>query len=122
MWTSPNDPGLNNLINCTNDSIFCSFQYNDLVFGNVTACEGDTFIYIVGSMPGENVCFQADTVLFDTTFVIVFPEFTVEIDSSCNAIGDSLILTADVLSAAVGCDYAFIWSNGDTTQSITVPF
>ena len=121
MWSSPDDPNLDNLLSCSNDSIFCTFLYDTLVFGEITACEGDTFTYIVGSMPAGNECFNSDTILYDTTYVVVFPVFTVLIDSMCNASGDSLILTANVSSAAVGCSYAYTWSTGDTTQSITVP-
>ena len=61
-----------------------------------------------------------DTVLFDTTFVVVYPIFTVEIDTVCNATNDSLVLIANVLSPAAGCVYDIEWSNGDTTGSITV--
>lgn len=122
IWSSPDDPNLDNLVSCTGDSTFCTFLYDAVVFGDITECLGDTFTYIVGSMPGGNECFDADTILFDTTYVVVFPVFTVDIDSMCNVTGDSLVLTANVSSAAIGCDYAYTWSTGDTTQSITVPF
>ena len=122
VWSSPNDPNLDNLVSCTSDSIFCSFLYDTLVFGEVTECEGDTFIYYVGAMPAENECFNTDTLLFDTTYVIVYPAFSVAIDTFCNVADDSLTLSAVVSSVAMGCDYNFSWSTGDSTQSINVPF
>lgn len=122
FWSSPDDPNLDNLVSCTGDSTICSFLYNQMVFGDITSCEGDTFFYYVGAFPQENLCFTPDTILYDTTYVVVYPVFSVEIDSMCNATGDSLLLSAVVSSPAVGCAYDYLWSTGDTTQSITVPF
>src|SRR5688500_12490182 len=121
MWSSPDDPGLNNLLSCNGDSTFCTFLYDTLFFGEVTECEGDTFFYFVGAFPPANVCFASDSILYDTTFVIVYPVFSVDIDSACNATNDSLILTANVTSLAIGCEYSFLWSTGDSTQTIVVP-
>lgn len=122
MWSSPDDPNLDNLNSCDGDSTFCSFLYNINVFGEVTACEGDTFTYIVSGFPDNNQCLADNILLFDTTYVVVYPTFTVEIDTMCNPTGDSLIMSAIVTSPAVGCEYAFNWSTGDTTQTITVAF
>ncbi len=121
-YSSPDDPNLDNLISCTGDSTICTFFYDTLTFGEVTSCEGDTFTYIVGSTPGSNQCLALDTILYDTTYVVVYPTFTVNIDTACNSTGDSLVMTAVVSSAAAGCDYSFNWSTGDTTQTITVAF
>ncbi len=120
MWSSPDDPNLINLISCTGDSVICMFFYDTATFGQVTDCAGDTFTYIVAGNPVGNACFGGDTTLYDTTYVVVYPVFTVDIDTSCS--GDSLVLSALVTSPATGCLYAFDWSNGDTTQTITVPF
>jgi uncharacterized repeat protein (TIGR01451 family) len=122
IWSSPDDPNLANFQSCNGDSLFCTFFYDVMTFGEVTACEGDTFVYIVGGMPADNECIAADTILYDTTYVVVYPTFTVEIDTMCNSTSDSLVMTANVISAAMGCQYAFAWSNGDSTQTITVPF
>ncbi|MDQ3015618.1 MAG: T9SS type A sorting domain-containing protein [Bacteroidota bacterium] len=118
MWSSPDDPNLDNLQSCNGDSTICTFFYDIAIFGEVTSCAGDTFTYIVSAMPGDNECLAIDTILTDTTYVIVYPTFTVAIDTMCN--GDSLDLTAITTSAAVGCMYNFIWSTGETTQTITV--
>lgn len=118
-WSSPDDPNLNNLISCNNDSSFCNFFYDVATFGEVTVCEGDTFIYIVAASPSDNECLTTDTILFDTTYVVVYPTFTVSIDTSC--FGDELELSAIVSSVATGCEYAYEWSTGETTQSIFVP-
>ena len=122
FWSSPDDPNLDNLISCSGDSVVCSFFYNSAIFGDVTVCEGDTFTYIVGGTPGDNQCLSLDTILYDTTYVVVYPVFTVQIDSMCNGSADSLILNAVVSSPATGCQYAYNWSNGDSTSTITVPF
>jgi hypothetical protein len=87
QWSSPDDPGLDNLISCTGDSLVCMFFYNQPMFGDVTVCEGDTFTYIVGGVPAGNVCINLDTILYDTTYVVVYPVFTVDIDTSCNQAG-----------------------------------
>lgn len=120
FWTSEDDPNLDNFLSCNPDSLFCTFFYDVAIFGEVTACEGDTFVYVVGGMPADNECLVADTILYDTTYVVVYPTFTVSIDTAC--LGDSLTMTAVINSPAVGCPYAFDWSNGASTQSITVPF
>jgi uncharacterized repeat protein (TIGR01451 family) len=120
VWSSDDDPTLANLINCTPDSTVCMFFYDVNLFGDVTNCAGDTFTYYVGGMPVGNECFGGDTLLFDTTYVVVYPVFIVDIESECT--GDSLILTANIETLAMGCEYNFEWSNGDTTQTITVPF
>jgi hypothetical protein len=122
FWTSPDDPNLDNLISCGTDSLVCSFFYNSAVFGDVTACAGDTFTYIIGGSPDDNQCLAFDTILYDTTYVVVYPVFTVQIDSMCNGSADSLILNAVVTSPAIGCQYKYNWSNGDSTSTITVPF
>jgi hypothetical protein len=121
-WSSEDDPNLDNLISCTPDSTFCMFFYNQDLFGEVTACEGDTFSYVVGGFANANLCLNQDTMLFDTTYIIVYPTFSVEIDTMCNPTGDSLIMNGIITSPAIGCVYNFAWSTGDSTQMVTVPF
>ena len=119
-WSSPDDPTLANFDSCSADSTVCFFLYNDMVFGDVTACEGDTFMYVVAAQATENVCLT-DTVIMDTSRVIVYPTYDVEIDSACTAsTTDSLDLTAVITSPAAGCSYAIAWSTGETTGTITV--
>jgi uncharacterized repeat protein (TIGR01451 family) len=118
-WSSPDDPGLDNFDSCSADSTYCNFIYNP-IFGPVLNCEGDTFMYIVGAKP-QALCYAVDTILYDTTFVVVYPVFNVQIDTFCTEVPGSIQLTATVSSPAVGCNYTYLWSNGATTPSITVP-
>jgi hypothetical protein len=106
-WSSEDDPNLDNLVSCTPDSTFCTFFYNQAIFGDVTVCEGDTFSYVVGGFPTNNLCLNQDTMLYDTTYIIVYAVFSVEIDSMCNGSADSLILNAVVTSPATGCPYKY---------------
>lgn len=120
VWSSPDDPNLDNLGNFLNNNLSTEFLYDTAVFGHITSCAGDTFHYYVGGVPLENSCFNTDTLIYDTTYVVVYPDFDVLIDTSCYTV-DSLILTANITSWAEGCLYDFNWSTGDTTQTITVP-
>jgi hypothetical protein len=121
-WSSPDDPSLDNLVNCQNDSLVCSFQYNENVFGPLTTCT-DTFTYIIGAHPIAESCLPFDTILYDTVNIVVYSTFDVSINQMCNAESDSVILTAVVSSAASGCPftYSYLWSTGATSSSITVP-
>lgn len=117
-WASDDDPNLDNFVMCSGDSTVCEFLYNEAVFGPVTQCAGDTFYYYAGAMPQANQCFDTDTTIFDTTFVVVYPVFTVEIDSHCT--NGQIMLSADVTDGGLECSYDFAWSNGAMTQSILV--
>ncbi len=117
-WTSPDDPNLDNLLNCTSDSLECTFLYNSMVFGSVTQCVGDTFMYIAAASPLDMVCLDPDTIIYDTSYVVVFPVYQVEITKSCGNM-DSVILQANVISAAPSCNYNYEWSDGSTTSSIS---
>ncbi|MCB0600065.1 MAG: T9SS type A sorting domain-containing protein [Saprospiraceae bacterium] len=118
-WSSPDDPNLDNLWNCSVDSLTCSFLYNAGVFGNVMSCAGDTFMYIAAASPLDMVCLAPDTIIYDTAYVVVFPIYDVSISKNCID-ADSVQLNAVVNSVAIGCDYKYLWSNGDTTGSIRV--
>ena len=118
-WSSPDDPNLDNLWNCSVDSLTCSFLYNAGIFGNVTACAGDTFRYIAAASPLDMVCLDPDTIIYDTAYVVVLPVYDVSISKNCIN-SDTVQLNAIVNSLAVGCDYSYLWSNGDTTGSIRV--
>ncbi|HZV44030.1 MAG TPA: prealbumin-like fold domain-containing protein, partial [Saprospiraceae bacterium] len=120
FWSSPDDPNLDNLVSCTNDSLMCTFSYNLAHFGPITTCS-DTFTYIVGGHPSATSCLPADTILYDTTTVIVFPTFSVNMDQVCDNDPDSVILNANFSVNGSGCTYNLVWSTGDTTSSITVP-
>ncbi|HJW31540.1 MAG TPA: hypothetical protein VJ508_20060, partial [Saprospiraceae bacterium] len=119
FWSSPDDPTLANLVNCSNTNTVCGFQYNPGVFGNLVTCS-DTFTYIVGGRSTTTLCLTSDTILYDTVQVIVLPPFTVSLSSECMD-GLSVHLTATVSSLASGCSYAYHWSTGETTPSIIVP-
>ena len=121
-WSSPDDPGLDNLSSCQNDSLICSFHYNENVFGPITTCT-DTFTYVIGAHPIAESCLPLDTTLYDTVHIVVFSSFDVDINQACNAENDSVILTAVVSSAASGCPftYSYLWSTGATSSSIIVP-
>lgn len=118
-WSSPDDPGLDNLISCGADSLYCSFSYNSMVFGPMTACT-DTFHYIIAANPEGNFCLPGDTLIYDTVTVIVRAPLSVNIDRECVG-NDSISLTAIVSSEVTGCNYELHWSNGATTPSIIVP-
>ena len=121
IWFSPDDPNLDNLVTCTPDSTICTFHYNSDVFGEVVNCTGDTFVYIVGRSPMVGDCISSDTILYDTTSVIVYPELAVQINKACDVSGDSVILTALVTGAGIACGIDLLWSTGDTTSTIIVP-
>ncbi len=121
VWSSPDDPNLDNFISFTASNLSATFLYDTVVFGPITTCSGDTFVYYVSGYPLNNPCLPTDSLIMDTTYVVVYPSFTVEIDSMCNATNDSLLLTANVTSTATGCQYSFLWSTGDTTTMISVP-
>jgi hypothetical protein len=118
-WSSPDDPGLDNLISCGADSLYCSFSYNSTVFGPMTSCT-DTFHYIIAAHPEGNFCLPFDTLIYDTVTVIVQAPLSVNITRECVG-NDSLLLTAEITSLPSGCDYTFQWSNGATTSTILVP-
>jgi hypothetical protein len=120
FWSSPDDPNLDNLVSCNNDSLMCTFSYNIAHFGPITTCS-DTFTYIVGGHPAATSCLPADTILYDTTTVIIFPQFSVNMDQVCDNDADSVILNANFSVNGSGCTYNLVWSTGDTTSSITVP-
>ena len=120
MWASDDDPNLDNLGNFSTDSLSATFMYDHDTFGPITSCDGDTFTYFISGLP-DNSCFPPDSVLHDTTFVVVYPNFSISIDSTCLGTNDSLLLEAILSVSGPGCDYQVLWSTGDTTLSITVP-
>lgn len=120
IWSSPDDPGLNNLVNFTTDSLIATFSYDEDLYGPITSCDGDTFTYYVGGYP-DNSCLDLNSLYYDTTFVVVYPGFSILIDSTCTGSNDSILLEAIFSGGAPNCGYTYIWSTGDTTTSITVP-
>ena len=119
-WSSDDDPNLDNLNTSDPDSLTMTFSYDKDIFGPVINCTGDTFVYFIEGLP-DNTCLEAGTYLKDTTYVVVYPDFDIIIDSTCIAMGDSLLLEATLITDNPACYYSILWSTGDTTQSIIVP-
>ncbi|MFB6305839.1 MAG: SprB repeat-containing protein, partial [Flavobacteriales bacterium] len=111
-WTSVspgNDGDYNNYLSCTDSC--------DTTLVSPDASAPDTILYEV---TGDLVGCSAST-FTDTVPVITFPTMTVDVipDTGYVCVGDTdATLTADVTGGAPPYDYQ--WSNGDTTQSITV--
>jgi hypothetical protein len=120
FWSSPDDPNLDNLVSCNNDSLVCQFSYNMAEFGPITNCS-DTFTYIVGGHPSNTSCLPADTILYDTTYVVVFPTFSISIEQFCDDDLDSVVLVAHFSVNGSGCEYSMVWSTDDTADTIKVP-
>lgn len=118
-WSSVQDPGLVNLTCTTPDSLDCIFLYDTTAFGEVFNCDGDTFYYIASVMPEDIAC-VGDTMFSDTSMVIVYPVFTLDMDTICHDHPDSVSLRVMINGPASGCDYSYVWSNGDMTDMITV--
>ncbi|MDX1685255.1 MAG: hypothetical protein R3275_08455, partial [Saprospiraceae bacterium] len=118
-WRSDEDPNLFNLSCHSIDSLDCTFSYDSVTFGQVFNCAGDTFYYIATVMPEDIEC-VGDTMFSDTSMVVVYPVFTLSIDTICHDHPDSVSLKANINGPANACPYDYIWSNGDTTQMITV--
>jgi hypothetical protein len=90
IWSSPDDPNLDNLINFDPNHIVATFHYDEDEFGPLTSCEGDTFTYYVSSLP-DHACLPQNVYFYDTTFVVVYPAFSVDIHSTCSGVDSKFV-------------------------------
>ena len=64
VWVSPEDVNLDNIVFFGPGNLTASFLYDVEVFGPVTSCEGDTFVYQIAGFPEGISCFEPGEVFF----------------------------------------------------------
>ncbi|MCB0648255.1 MAG: hypothetical protein KDC49_16410, partial [Saprospiraceae bacterium] len=115
------DPALANLNFSSSDSLSAAFLYDTTLFPQVTSCFGDTFFYEVAAMPLSGGCLTIDTLIRDTTYVVVYPIFNISLAQQCTQDKDSVFITATIEPGNIMCNFDYAWSNGDSVNPIKVP-